>query len=67
MCLSYVVGPINPATFDGKSLEDHMSLHFRYSCTDCEKLFEIPELLSSHLCSGKPSQKFKIEKLKNEV
>ncbi|XP_076253825.1 uncharacterized protein LOC143192381 isoform X1 [Rhynchophorus ferrugineus] len=41
-----------------KSLEDHISLHGRYTCNECNKHFEIPELLASHLCngnSGKPN------------
>lgn len=39
-----------------KSLEDHISLHGRYRCEECEKNFEIPELLVSHLCTGKPKK-----------
>lgn len=35
------------------SLEDHVETHGRYRCEICEKNFEIPELLSSHLCLGK--------------
>lgn len=40
-----------------KSLENHLSLHGRYRCDKCEKNFEIPELLTSHLCTGRPSKK----------
>lgn len=36
------------------SLDDHILTHGRYRCEICEKKFEIPELLTSHFCSGKP-------------
>ncbi|CAG9770029.1 unnamed protein product [Ceutorhynchus assimilis] len=48
------------------SLQDHILTHGRYRCEVCEKNFEIPELLASHLCSGKVVKKCQFSATKSE-